>query len=164
MANVLFAYFAPENVVICESTPSSTHLCCSTEGNGVEMCEDLEGYFAGENGEGVDADELAELFGEEGELREAAHGKDAPEDEFSSGVRRGGEAGPDRVDRFTLLHGKRIQGLLQLDVRAFVSHALMANAEFAGCRRWPGCHRWGLWQDIVRMVFGRHERRIRWCP
>lgn len=135
---MLFAYSTPENVVICKTTPASAHLCCPAEGSGIKICKNLEGYFAGEDGEGVDANELTELFGEEGELREAAHRKDASEDELSSGVRRGGKAGPDRVDRLTLLHRKGIQGLLQFDIRAFVGHALMANAEFSSGWSKPG--------------------------
>lgn len=138
LADMLFAYSPPENVIVCETTPTSAHLCSSAEGSRVEICENLERYLAGQDGKGIDADELAELFGEEGELREAAHCKDAPEDKLSPGVWRGGKAGPDRIDRFAFLYRKGIQGLLQFDIGAFVCHALMANAEFAGCGCEPG--------------------------
>ena len=86
---MLFAYPAPV----------SADLSSSAEGGGVKQGEVLEGYFAGKDDKGVYADEMAELFCEEGQLGEAAHGEDAAEDELPVGVRRG-EAGPDGADGF----------------------------------------------------------------
>ena len=51
------------------------------------MCQNLERDFAGQNDEGVDTDKVTKLFGEEGELGETAHGKDALKDKFSPGMR-----------------------------------------------------------------------------
>ena len=163
---MLFAYPAPENVVVGKATPVSANLGCSAKRSGVEKGEDLEGYFARKDDKGVDADEMAKLFCEEGKLGEAAHGEDAPKDELSPWVGGGREAGPDGTDGFAFADWEGIQGLcdrggerwspgdkkksylLELDVGALVCHALMTDAEFAGgggagvCHDLRG-HRWG---------------------
>ena len=108
---MLFAYPAPEDVVVGEGAPASADLGSSAERGGVEQGEDLEGYFAGKDDKGVYADEMAELFCEEGQLGEAAHGEDAAEDELPVGVGRGGEAGPDGADGFAFADWEGVQGL-----------------------------------------------------
>lgn len=145
---MLFAYPAPENVVVGKAAPVSADLGCSAERGSVEKGEDLEGYFARKDDKGIDADEMAKLLCEERKLREAAHREDALKDELSPWVGGGREAGPKGTDRFAFADWKGIQGLcdvgkrwspggrksylLQFDVGALVCHALMADAEFAG--------------------------------
>jgi len=85
---VLLAYAAPEDVVVGEGLPPLAHLGSAAEGGGIEIGQDLERHLAGEHAEWVDADQLAELFCEQGKLRETAHGENALEDEFSPWVRR----------------------------------------------------------------------------
>ena len=65
---MLLADPAPEDVVVRESLPTPAHLRCAAEGRGIEVSEDLQRDFAGENGEGVDPDEMGELFAEQREL------------------------------------------------------------------------------------------------
>lgn len=153
MPDVLFAYPAPENVVVGKATPVSANLGCSAKRGGVEKGEDLEGYFARKDDKGVDADEMAQLFCEEGKLGEAAHGEDAPKDELSPWVGGGREAGPDGTDGFAFADWEGVQGLLELDVGALVCHALMTDAEFAGGGRAGVCH------DLRGHRWGRGRRR-----
>jgi hypothetical protein len=88
LPDVLFAYPAPEDVIVGEFSPLFADLGCATEGGCVEAAEDLEGDFTREYGKGIDANEMRELFGEERELREAAHGEDALKNQRTAWMRR----------------------------------------------------------------------------
>src|SRR5882762_5381342 len=52
LADVLFAYAAPEDVVVGEGLPAAADLGCAAEGHGVEASEHFEGDLAGKDGEG----------------------------------------------------------------------------------------------------------------
>ena len=65
----------------------------------------------GENGEGVDPNDVGELVDEERKLREAAHGQQTLENQGSPGMRRGREVRPDGIDGLPLLQREGIQGL-----------------------------------------------------
>jgi len=65
----------------------------------------------GENGEGVDPNNVGELVDEERELREAAHRQQTLENQGSPGMGRGGEVCPDGIDGLPFLKRESIQSL-----------------------------------------------------
>ena len=60
---MLSAHSAPKEIVIGEGFPGFGYLGCAPEGEGIEVAEDAEIYFSGEEGEGVDTDEEVERVG-----------------------------------------------------------------------------------------------------
>lgn len=61
---MLLANPLPQDIIICKAFPLLAHLSSPTERSGVEVGEDSEGDFMGENGEGVDSDDVGELVDE----------------------------------------------------------------------------------------------------
>lgn len=88
LANVLLTDTAPEDVVVCEVFPTLCDLGGPTERSRIEVAENLETDFSGEDGERVYANEMGKLLGEKGELGEATHGEETLENESTTGVRR----------------------------------------------------------------------------
>lgn len=95
LPNMLLTDFTPQDIVVSKAAPMFGYLGSTTKGCSVEVGKDLESDFAGEGGEGVYSDEVAELLCEEGELGEAAHCEYALEDELPPGVGGRGKVGPD---------------------------------------------------------------------
>jgi hypothetical protein len=85
---VLLADATPENVVVCEGTPTTRDLGCSAKRSSIEVHEDLEGDFTGKDGKGVDTDEMCEQLGEQGKLGETAHGEEALQNKRAARMRR----------------------------------------------------------------------------
>ena len=67
--NVLTAHTAPEKVIVGEGLPCAGDLGCAAKRYGVKVAEDAEGDFAGEKGEGVNADDPVQRVREMGQLR-----------------------------------------------------------------------------------------------
>lgn len=80
---MLRAEVVPYLVVVCQLAPGPAHLCAFAQRDCVELAEDLEGDFGGEQRDEVDLDEVAHLGGDEGELVEAGDAEDALEDELA---------------------------------------------------------------------------------
>lgn len=99
---MLFTDVSPEDVIVCEGTPVLRYLSCTAQGDGIKVSEDLEGDFAGEDGEWVNADKVCKLVGDEGELGETAHGKQALKNKGTSWMRGGAEGGPDGASCLTV--------------------------------------------------------------
>jgi hypothetical protein len=78
---MLFAYSSPENIVICQSFPLLAHLSGAAQGSGIQVSQNLQGDFPGQDGEWIDTNEVCELLGKQGKLRKATHGEDALKDE-----------------------------------------------------------------------------------
>ena len=91
LPNVLLTYTLPDDVVVRQALPPLGDLRCPTQRGRIQVAEDLETDFSRKDGKGVDADEVGELLGQQGELGEAAHGEEALEDEGPAGMRRGRE-------------------------------------------------------------------------
>lgn len=83
---MLLAYSFPKHIVIRKSLPLLRHLCRSTQGGSIEIAKDLQTDLPWQNIEWVDPDEVGELLGYQGELREAAHCEEALEDQSTSWV------------------------------------------------------------------------------
>jgi hypothetical protein len=60
---VLLTDFHPDDIVVGHFSPLSGHLGRFAEGDGVEVGEDFVGYFGGESGDVIDADQLVDLGG-----------------------------------------------------------------------------------------------------
>jgi hypothetical protein len=69
--DVLSAHPAPEEVIVRERLPRFVDLRRAAEGDGVEVAEDAEVDLAGQEGEGVDADDLVQRVGQVRQLRAA---------------------------------------------------------------------------------------------
>jgi hypothetical protein len=63
---MLSAHTTPEKIIVREGFPLFGYLGGFAEGYGVEVAEDAEADFTGEEGEWIDADDLREGFGEVG--------------------------------------------------------------------------------------------------
>lgn len=83
---MLLADSPPQDIIVRKTFPLLAHLGSPTERSGIEACEDSEGHFVGENGEGIDPDNVGELVDEERELREAAHCQQALKNQGPPGV------------------------------------------------------------------------------
>ena len=86
LTDVLLADVSPKYVVVGQAFPLSVDLRRAAKRGGVKVAEDLETHFARKNSERVYTDEGAELFREERELGEAAHGQEAAKDEGATGM------------------------------------------------------------------------------
>ena len=78
---MLLADFPPKDIIICKAFPFLAYLSSPAERSGVEVGEDPEGDFVGENREGVYSNDIGELVDEQRELRETAHGQQTLEDQ-----------------------------------------------------------------------------------
>ena len=65
LPDVLLADPSPQNIVVCQGLPSPADLSGATERLSIEVSEDLECRFGGEDCERVDADELLQLLAKE---------------------------------------------------------------------------------------------------
>ena len=61
---MLLADSPPEDIIICKALPFLVYLSSPAERSGVEVGEDPEGDFMGENGEGVYPNDVGELVDE----------------------------------------------------------------------------------------------------
>ena len=65
---MLLADPPPEDIVVGQSSPLLAYLRGAAQGDSVEVLENLEGDFSGEDCEWVETDEIGELLAEKGEL------------------------------------------------------------------------------------------------
>ena len=101
----------PEQIIIRQLSPPSADLSCFSQGDGIQEPQDFQRHFFRKKREWVDADDLGEGFGEVRELREATHGENAFEDDFSFGMWGGGKGGPEGGDGGSFGHWKGVEGL-----------------------------------------------------
>jgi hypothetical protein len=111
LANVLLTDTSPEDVVVCEVLPTLCDLGGATERSRVEVAENLETDFSGEDSERVYANEMGKLLGEKRKLGEATHGEETLENESTTGMRRRGKVGPDGVDGLPFFKRQGIERL-----------------------------------------------------
>lgn len=108
---MLLADPPPEDVVVGEAPPLAAHLSGAAQGGCIEIAKNLEQNLARKDGEWVDADEVGELFGQEGELGETAHSEEPMKNEGATGMGGRRKVGPDDRDGLALRERERIECL-----------------------------------------------------
>jgi len=73
----------PDNIIVGQLAPSPRHPGCLAQRCCVKIAEYAEGDLSWKGGEEVNPDELANIGGEEGELRKTALREDSLEHEVS---------------------------------------------------------------------------------
>ena len=87
LADMLFAYAFPKDVIVRKCVPLPTHLCCPTQRNSIKVAENAEGNFTRKDGKWVKSSQVEHLLRNLEQLRKAAQLKEAIENEFTLWVR-----------------------------------------------------------------------------